>query len=232
MRRLANEFTSASSWEAFVNEFRGRSYLASELDNIDHPAAALLRQWRDEGVPAMNSSTPWTLEQKDACIRRGCHKSAKDHAPFLREELAEFIESKSWIVLPYSLVRLLEEIMFSPAAVKDERDRKPRLLCDHSWPWIELLSVNDTTIPHAPPEAMQFGHALPRVLCDVRHANPKFGPVRASKYDVKDGFYRMYLKARECLRLALALPPHEDEEPLVEVPHHGESKPRTLHTLG
>ena len=218
VRSLASAFASSASWESFIQEYRGPSYLSSELDQVDHPAAALLRRWRDEGVPVHTSSPPWTLAQKDACIQRGCHKSAKDHSSFLREELAEFMESKSWMVLPYRLVRHLEALMFSPAAVKEERERKPRLLCDHSWPWLGWPSVNETTIPHAPPEAMQFGRALHRLLAMVRHANPKFGPVRAAKYDIKDGFYRLFLRPSDCLRLSLVLPAYENEEQLVAIP--------------
>jgi hypothetical protein len=208
----------SSTWEEFVEEFRGRSYLATELDHVEHPAAELLRQWRDEGVPAMTSSPPWTNEQKDQCIHRGCHQSAKDHADFLREEMAEFIENKFWVVLPYEIVRDLEDIMFAPAAVKDERDRKPRLLCDHSWPWLGWLSVNDTTIPHAPPEAMQFGRTLQRLLWLIRHANPKFGPPKTNKQDLKDGYYRLFLRALDCLRLALVLPKFEGEPQLIAIP--------------
>ena len=63
---LIDAFTSSPSWESFVHEFRGPSYLAPELDELDHPAADLLRQWRDEGVPVLSDSEPWTLEQKDA----------------------------------------------------------------------------------------------------------------------------------------------------------------------
>ena len=59
--------------------------------------------------------------------------------------MAEFIENKFWAVLPYDLVRDLQELMLSPAAVKEERDRKPRLLCGHSWPW-PWGSVNDATV--------------------------------------------------------------------------------------
>ena len=217
VRKLASAYLNAESWETFVEDFRGRSYLAAELDDIDHPAAELLRLWRDEGVPSVSDSPPWSDEMKDYCIQRGCHKSATEHSEFLREELSEFIENKFWMVLPYSLVRHLE-LMFSPAAVKDERDRKPRLLCDHSWPWAGWPSVNDSTVPHAPPEAMQFGRALPRILRDVRHANPKFGPTRASKQDIKDGFYRLFLRVLDCLRLALVLPRYEGEEQLIAIP--------------
>ena len=91
--------------------------------------------------------------------------------------MADNIENKFWMVLPHDQVRDLPQLMLSPAAVKEERERRPRLLCDHSW---------EVTKPHAPPEAMQFGHALRGVLHHVRHANPKCGPVRTSKHDIKE----------------------------------------------
>ena len=46
----------------------------------------------------------WTDDQKDQCILRGCHPSATLQSAFLREEMAEFIENKFWVVLPYTLV--------------------------------------------------------------------------------------------------------------------------------
>jgi hypothetical protein len=73
--------------------------------------------------------------------------------------MSEFIKNKFWTVLPYDSLKHIAKLQLSPAAVKDERDRKPRLLCNHSW-----LPVNDTTSPTAPSEAMQFGGALHRVL--------------------------------------------------------------------
>ena len=200
-----------------MNNFRGRSYLSENIDDLQHPAAPLLRDWRDNGVPAQTSSATWTSEQRDECVRRGCHHSANEHSDFLREEMAEFIENKFWMVLPYDQVRDLPNLQLSPAAVKDERDRKPRLLSDHSWPW-GWDPINVTTLPHAPPEAMQFGRALHRILYRIRHANPRYGPVLASKHDIKDGFYRMFLNATDCPRLALVLPQYEGEPQLVAIP--------------
>ena len=185
---LCNAYRSSDSWEAFVNRFRGRSYLSPDLQDQDHPAVELLRQWRDQGVPVDTSSPPWTLEQKDRCVERGCHPSATLHSSFLRDEMADFIDSKFWVVLPYTLVRHHQNLMFSPTAVKEERERRPRVLGDHSWPW-EWHSVNETTLPHAPPEAMQFGGTLPRLLFHTRHANPRHGAVKANKQDFSDGFY-------------------------------------------
>ena len=147
----------------------------------------------------------------------GCHQSANEHSDFLREEIAKFIENRFWTVFPCDMVRHLEELMLSPAALKEERDHKPRLLCDHSWPW-GWPPLNECTLPHVPPKAMQFGAALPRILYHVRHANPKFGPPRACKLDIKDSFYRMFLWASDCPRKALVLPKCAGEPQLIALP--------------
>jgi hypothetical protein len=52
----------------------------------------------------------------------------------------------------------------------------------------------------------------------VRHADPKYGPVYLSKHDIKDGFYWMFLKADDCIRLAIILPKYEGEPQLIAVP--------------
>ena len=214
---LCSAYAEAPSWEDFVAKFRGRSYLSPNLQDVDHPAIPLLQHWRDHGVPVQSSSPSWTLEQKQECIQRGCHYSATEHSAFLREEFSEFIENKFWIVLPFDLVKHEPSLQLSAAAVKEERDRKPRLICDHSWDW-GWGSVNETTTHHAPPEAMQFGGALHRILTQVRHSNPRFGPVRLCKHDIKDGFYRMFLTAKDCIRLAVVLPRYEGETQLVAIP--------------
>lgn len=51
VKSLTDDLERAGSWETFVEEFRGRSYLAPELDTLDHPAAPLLRHWRTKGSP-------------------------------------------------------------------------------------------------------------------------------------------------------------------------------------
>ena len=121
------------------------------------------------------------------------------------------------MVLPCVLVRHLEELMMSPVTVKEERERKPRVLCDHSWDW-GWPSINESTSAHAPPEAMQFGGTLHCVLHLIRHANPKFGPVRLSKHDLKDGFHQLFLQVLACLRLAVLLPKCADEPQLIGIP--------------
>jgi hypothetical protein len=133
-------------------------------------------------VPVLTSSKPWSDDLKDSHVERGCHRSANKHSAFLREEMSKFIDNRFWAVVPYSAVRHLPQLQLSPAVVKEERERKPRLLCDHSW-----NPINEKTLPHSPPEAMQFSGALHRVLRQVRHANPRYGLVHLCKFDIKDG---------------------------------------------
>ena len=119
--------------------------------------------------------------------------------------MADNIDDKFWIMLPHEQARDLPQLMLSPAAVKEDKERRLRLLCDHSWDF-GWPSINKVTKPHAPPVAMQFGHALHRVLHQMRHANPRLNPVRTSKQDVKDGFHRLFLRPEDSPRLSILLP--------------------------
>ena len=38
VRELVRDLRAAASWEDFVHEYRGRSYLSPELEQLDHPA--------------------------------------------------------------------------------------------------------------------------------------------------------------------------------------------------
>jgi hypothetical protein len=42
----------------------------------------------------------WSKEKLIATAARGPHKSAQEHAPFVREEMADFIQQGFWVVLP------------------------------------------------------------------------------------------------------------------------------------
>jgi hypothetical protein len=65
---------------------------------------------------------------------------------------------------------------------------------------------------------MQFGRALERILYQVRHSNPRFGPVYIGKVDLADGFYRVWLSLGAIPKLAVALPVYKEEEPMVALP--------------
>jgi hypothetical protein len=88
---------------------RGPSCLA-DPSALPHPAAPLLQQLLETGAPVHQIDPPWSLSDLDAAVRRGAHRSTRDHQEFLREEFADMTEAGQWLVLPYSLVRHLKNL--------------------------------------------------------------------------------------------------------------------------
>jgi hypothetical protein len=204
---------ASPSWDSFVQAYRGPSLLSAAVRHVPHPAAPLLHNIRSEGVPVTMSGDKWSPAKIRDMARRGPHKSAKDHAAFVREEMASFAEQGFWVVLPLHEVEDRELLRLSPLGVVPQRDRRPRIIND-----LTFSGVNDETVRNGPAAAMQFGHALGRLLYQIRHANPAFGPIYAMKIDVADGFYRVNLNADQALSLACLLPKEDNEPQLVAVP--------------
>ncbi len=206
-------FDIAESWHTFVDAMRGSSDLAPTISNIRHPAQALLQQLRDEGAPVQLSTAPWSHQQKVQAIQRGSHPSTIAHAEFLRNEMANMVEQKFWIVLDFQRIQHMPGLRLSPMGVVPQRDRRPRPIVDYTY-----SGINHNTISPAPKDAMQFGRAFERVLHRIHHANPTYGPVYLIKVDLADGFYRVPLLASTLLSLAVAFPHLPSEPPLVAIP--------------
>jgi len=81
-----------------------------------------------------------------------------------------------------------------------------------------FLGVNPQTVKRAPPESMQWGRALHRLLWFVFTADQRHGPVLLSKTDLSDGFYQLHLTPTGALKLAVPFPHTANEPPLVAVP--------------
>ena len=127
--------------------------------------------------------------------------------------MADMIRKGYWIVLPYHLVRHLANLRISPMGAVPQRERRPRIIVDYSF-----SSVNQEADRVAPPEAMQFGRALNRVLNRIATADPADGPVYLSKLDLSDGFYRVPLRDSDIPMLGVAFPIAPGEPPLVAFP--------------
>lgn len=67
------------------------------------------------------------------------------------------IAKDQWVVLPYSIVKTLNNVRISPPGVVPQWGRRPQWIVDYSF-----FGVNKDTMPLAPLEAMQFGHTGPR----------------------------------------------------------------------
>ena len=199
-------------WTALVTQRRQRGDFTN-LETLDHPAARLIDFYRKRGVPAKMSTAPWSAQRVKAALERGPHKSCADSTAFLQEEFADMVSKGQWVVLPASAVKHLPGLRVSPMGMKEERDRRDRVIIDYSF-----SNVNQETLPLVATEAMQFGHALDRILRQILLANPAYGPVQLMKIDISDGFYRVNLNIDDIPKLGVAYPTAPGEEQLIAFP--------------
>ena len=189
-------------WNAFVKERRGEGDFSS-LRNLDgYPARRLLSHYKHHGVPVKLSTPCWSKARVTAALARGPHKSCGAHIHFLNDKFVDMIRKGQWVILPSAIARKLKGLRVSPPGVVDQRDRRPCWICDYTW-----SGVNDDTLPLAAMEAMQFGHALERVLREVFLANPAHGHVRLNKTNLSDVFCRIGLGPNDCPKLGVAYLP-------------------------
>ena len=104
-------------WVEFVCRRRSRGDFAS-LSEVKHPARRLLRQCKHHGTPIVLMTGSWEEGERQAALKRGPHRPAKEHAPFLREEFASMVEKGQWVVLPYSVAKGLPGLRLSSPGVK------------------------------------------------------------------------------------------------------------------
>lgn len=208
VHRLSN----SNSWSDFITKSRGQSDIQVK-NEVQHPAVPFLQQITASGVPVLQKTNKWTLEQRDAALKRGSHPSTHQHQDFIREEMASMVEQQYWTVIPYSQVRYLPSLRLSPMGVVPQRDRRPRIIVDYTF-----SGVNEDTALIAPMEAMQFGRAFNRVLHKIYHAPKQYGPVQLIKVDISDGFYRMKVADSSIPVLGVSFPTLPGEEPLVAFP--------------
>lgn len=203
---------SKLGWTKFIAFRRGRGDF-NHLRSINHPARRLLSRYRERGAPVRFSTPPWSPDKLSAAIQRGPHRSCNEHIDFLEEEFIDMIRKGQWVILPASIAATLPDLRASPPGVIPQRDRRPRWIGDYSW-----SDVNEDTLPDAPLDAMQFGHAFDRILREILLANPSFGPVWLNKTDLSDGFYRVNLSTPDIPKLALIFPTRPGQEPLLALP--------------
>ena len=199
-------------WQQFIRQERGDPHLAPTVGILNHKAGRLLQHLRRRGASVPLHTAPWSHDRLLAAARRGSHQSAVEHTDFVCEEIVEFARQGFWTVLPTEVALTLPHLRLSPLGVVPQRNRRPRLIVDYSY-----SGVNAETLKLAPPEAMQFGKALQRVLQTLVRANPRYGPVKLGKIDISDGFYRIGLQPSHVPRLGVILP-HQGTQSYVALP--------------
>ena len=211
---MASKLETVGNWELFVKSERGTADIPVDVRKVPHKAARLLLdhlRHRGAGVPLRTG--PWTRDRLRAAATRGSHRSAKDEVQFVCEEMLEFCTQGFWTVLPFRVALHLQHLRLSPLGVFPQRNRRPRLIMDYTF-----SGVNDETVRLTPPQAMQFGKALHRILRKLVYAHPWYGPVWLAKIDIADGFYRIGLRPCDIPRLGVILPATGADKPLVALP--------------
>ena len=150
---VASDLLSRSaSWTLFVHTWQDKPCLASGIQVLPHPAAPLLANLRVDGAPVKFTTPDWTHPRISEALKRGSHPSAKQYLHFLETEMADMVDKRYWVVLPYELVKDLPHLRLSPIGVVPQRNRRPHTIVDYTW-----SHVNSETSHMAPNKAMQFG---------------------------------------------------------------------------
>ena len=211
--RAASKLECVGSWELFVEGVRGMADITPDVATLPHKAARLLEHLRRRGAGVPLHTGPWTKDRIYAVALRGSHSLAKDEVEFVCLEMLQLCQQGFWTVLPLSVALQLAHLRLSPLGVVPQRNRRSRIIVDYTY-----SGVNAETTRHAPPEAMQFGKVLSRILSKLVHADTaRHGPVHLGKIDIADGFYRIGIRPHDIPRLGVILP-SAGGEPFVALP--------------
>jgi hypothetical protein len=86
------------------------------------------------------------------------------------------IQKGQLILLPARVFLNNPKLRLGPLGVAPQRDRRPRTISDYT-----LFFDNEDMVEIPLGGCMQFGHALWRVLKQLKYENPKIGPIYLSK---------------------------------------------------
>ena len=94
--------------------------MASVDQLIGQPARCLLKMYKHRGVPVKFSISRLSRSNVIAALRWGAHKSCHDQT-----------EKGQWMVLPASVALKLEGIWLSRPGMVEQREQRPRWICDY-----------------------------------------------------------------------------------------------------
>jgi len=201
-------------WSTFIRQMQRPLDINQAIQNIPHPSTLYLHRLARTGVPAPAMTAPWSRKQIRTVYTRGAHSSTlHQFKAFLYEDMLVMVKKKYWVVLPFNTVKHLPGLKLAPAGVVPQRTCRPRPIMDYTF-----TGVNQGSAPLAPMQAMQFGSTINRVLQRIAYANPAFGPVLRSNFDLSDGYYRVPLSPSAALQLAVVLPPLMGKQALIGIP--------------
>ena len=233
---LLNQDNEYSQWTNFTGDFscpedlpevtaHRNQMCPSGLARV-HPAGELLAEWSQTGCPTM-TGRPWTIEEMEAAIARGPHKSAlsPEAMAHFASEVAEKVKAGQARTIRWEDIRHdpPAQLKISPIAAVPHNSKPFRSILDLAFA-LKLRngniipSVNDSTTKLAPHAAIdQLGHSLTRLI----HAFGEAGDddkIFMAKWDVKDGFWRLDCADGEEFNFAYVLPQPEGAPTVLVIP--------------
>lgn len=192
----------------------------------DHPFSTVLEDWAVDGVP-VDCGPNWSQEHILKQLKRGPHPTARDQKAWdlFAEDVGYQVDAGFCRLVEWDDIKddIPPNLKISPVACIPQTNRRDRIILDLSFGVrvggkIVQESVNDASADIAPNESMdELGNTLPRILSYMARADPG-RPIRFSKYDVSDGYWRMVVKPGEEWNFAYVLPQSPDKPLTLVVP--------------
>ncbi|MCA1807601.1 MAG: hypothetical protein LC687_07120, partial [Actinobacteria bacterium] len=181
----------------------------------------MLQKFGTHGCP-VEIISDWTLDKLDQAVAYGAHPSASspEASEALRSEALEKVEQGFVKLIPWKILR--QQIIdgshrntkISPIAAIPHKSRLFRMILDLSNkgqrrldPALKL-SVNELTNEDAAPSQSmdELGSTLGRIIYAVGSWPTSKGPILFCKLDIKDGFWRMSVPAKDEEQFCYVLP--------------------------
>ena len=199
-----------------------------------HPAGPLLQTYGTQGCP-VDLAEEWSLEQLDMAVAYGAHPSARtpEAIAAIRQEALEKVDQGFVTLVPWAQLRrdivagTAPSVKISPIAAIPHKSRQFRLILDLSKKGqnrkgqLPTTAVNELTNQDAAPmDSMNnLGIVLPRVIHAMATQPTEQGPILMCKLDIKDGFWRMCVPAKDEHQFCYVLPSlGPTEETMLVVP--------------
>ena len=194
---------------------------------LEHEAATILEDWEQFGCPT-KTGRDWTLDEIQAAIDRGPHKSALEPEAIdhFAEEVADKVKKGQARVVLWDDIRHNHprQLKVSPVAAIPHKSRAYRSILDLSFALrLEdggcIQSVNDTTEKWAPRGAIdQLGHSLKRIIHAFAEADDD-AVILMAKWDIQDGFWRLNCRDGEEWNFCYVWPQKPGEPARLVVPN-------------
>ena len=115
--KLHSRLFLSGDLDAAVRSTRPRGDVLLQHGEKQHAASVPLSSCAKNGVPVVTSTASWSEKLLAQHVKRGSHQSCKEHKPFLREEMLDFVNKGFFTLSPWHLVKDPPGLRVSPLGI-------------------------------------------------------------------------------------------------------------------